>query len=447
MSVQAEKSLIARMLTDERTITEVTGARLDVGDFSDAACKKLYATLVENFYADDPIDAVSVAAITANYLSKVWGVDEQQATSRVLSWSRFTPVGRSSDHIDIVRRAANGRRLLTMVDTARTDIRNGDLSPEEIAGRVAQTAAEIATGSVDPHDTLSFAQAGERFLAEAKRDRAATDRGVELGVKFRINAIDARTHGLQPTELLVGAGEPGVGKSGVWWRGALNFADVQSHRPEGQRVGTLIVSLEMGEKPSSQRIASMISSVDSSIVREGKLTDENLAAVERDWYRRRDYPLWLSHRSGLRASGVRALISDAVIRFNAGLVIIDHFRMFRMDDPPRNQVDHDEEKVIFLKEQIAKAMNLAVVCIAHTRKIPDERKGRPGPSDLRGSDQIRAHADFVNFLFRPGLYATEQEKLNDPTIAMQASFIWAKNRHGNTDESRFYMDPEHMSVW
>jgi replicative DNA helicase len=334
-----------------------------------------------------------------------------------------------------------------MLQRAQTDIKSGEFSPEDIAGRVAQEAVQIATGAVDPNDTISFEQAGRNFIEEAQRDKLAVERGIELGVKFRIAAIDARTRGLQPTELLVGAGEPGVGKSGVWWRAGLNYADVQARRPEGQRVGTLILSLEMGEKPSSQRIASMISSVDGGAIREGRITDADLRKVEQDWYRRRDYPLWLSHRTGLRASGLRALISDAVLRFNVGLVIIDHFRMFRMDDPPKNAVDHDEEKVVFLKEQIAKAMNLAVVCLAHTRKIPDERKGRPGPADLRGSDQIRAHADFVNFLYRPGLYATEDEIDRDPTIINQAMFIWAKNRHGNTADSEFHLDPEHMSVW
>jgi replicative DNA helicase len=380
-------------------------------------------------------------------LSKVWGVNTDQARQRVLEWSRFTPVGRGDHHIEIVRRSANERRLVSLVEKTRADLKGGDLTPEDIAGRLAQEAVRIATGGIDPHDTMSFEETGQRFLVEAKQDQLAVLRGVELGVKFKIAAIDAWTRGLLPTELFIAAGEPGVGKSGVWWRAGLNFADAQSRRPKDRQVGTLILSLEMGEKPSSQRIAVMISRLGLGTLREGRASDADLAQIQKDWTSRANYPLWLSHRTGLRASGLRALISDAVLRFNVGLVIIDHFRMFSMDDPPKNSIDHDEEKVVFLKEQIAKAMNLAVVCLAHTRKIPDERRGRPGPADLRGSDQIRAHADFVNFLFRPGLYATEQEIDNDPTIRNQAKFIWAKNRHGNTDDSECHLDPEHMAIW
>jgi replicative DNA helicase len=445
MSVEAERSIVGRMLRDQRTIAEVTAARLSGDEFQDAALKYLFNTLVENFYADDPVDAVSIAALGAPFLARVWDSTPDAARQRVLDLGSFTPTGRAADHIALVKRAANSRTLGTILHTAMADLKRGD-APEEVAGRLSQEAVAVATGAVTADDTIEWQEAGRRLVADTRMRVAAKERGVEMGVKFGIGAVDTRTHGLQPTELLIAGGEPGVGKSGVWWRAGMNFADMQSRRPKHQRVGTAILSLEMGEAPSSQRVASMQSGIELEKFREATISEAELRKVAEDWGRR-DYPLVFSHRTGLKASGLRALISDHVLRHNVGLVIIDHFNLFDMDDPPRNKVDHDEDKVKFLKNQIAKAMNLAVVCLAHTRKIPEERKGRPGPSDLRGSDQIRAHADFLNFLYRPGLYATEEELESNPLLETEAMFIWGKNRHGNTADSRFHLDAKYMTVF
>lgn len=445
MSTEAERAIVSRMLRDPKSIAEATASKLTGDEFADASFKYLYNSLVENFYADDPTDAVSMAALASPYLARVWGSSPEAASQRILDLGAFTPIGRAADHIQIVKRSANGRRMVTMLKTAENDLARGD-APEDVAGRISQQAVSLATGALDEEDAIEWHEAGRRLVTEMDQRRRAKERGIDFGVKFGVAAIDARTHGLQPTELLMAAGEPGVGKSGVWWRAGLNFADMQSRRPKGQQVGTAILSLEMGESPSSQRIASMQSSVELEKLREATITELELEKIQRDWMRR-DYPLVFSHRTGLKASGLRALISAHVLKYNVGLVIIDHFKLFEMDDRPRSAVEHDEEKAKFLKNQIAKAMNVAVVCLAHTRKIPEERKGRPVPSDLTGSDQIRAHADFLNFIYRPGLYATEQELDVNPLLKTEAMFVWGKNRHGNTEDSRFHLDPQFMSVF
>lgn len=446
LTTEAEQSVVTRMLREQNVIGQVATSTLTGDDFADGAMKYIFNKLVENFYADDPTDAVSIATLSARYLAKVWGGAEHEAKERVLALAASEPPGRTEDHVGLVKEGSNARRLFAVVQAAHADLRGGELPAEAVAGRLAQDAAMIATGGLTAGGAISFADAGRNFLAEVERDRKAKAAGLDLGAKFGIGAVDGWTHGLLPTELLLSASEPGVGKSTLWWRAALNFADRQMSRPANRRIGTLVLSLEMGEKPSSHRVATMLSGVPTSKMREGTLTDAELKKIVDDWRRREEYPLWFDYSSYIRASALRALVAEHVRRHNVGLVVIDHFRMFNMDRPPRTVLEHEEEKITFLKQQIAKDMNLAVVCLAHTRKIEDER-GRPRPSDLRGSDQMRAMADFVPFLWRPEMYATEHELDVGIVEKNKAFLVWAKNRHGITADSELFLDLERMSAY
>jgi replicative DNA helicase len=120
--------------------------------------------------------------------------------------------------------------------------------------------------------------------------------------------------------------------------------------------------------------------------------------------------------------------------------------MFDLDQRLDNKLDEDEEKVRFLKEQIAATLNVAVICLAHTRKPDPASNGRPKMSDLRGSYQVAAHSDFVSFIYRPRMYATQAQidalKVKDT----DAEMIWAKNRHSDPGSAEFYFDARSMLI-
>jgi replicative DNA helicase len=237
-----------------------------------------------------------------------------------------------------------------------------------------------------------------------------------------------------------------VGKSAVWWRGALSFAERQAKRPVDKQVGTLILSLEMSATPSATRFASMLAGLNGAELRQGRISQGELATVVREWRERVQVPLWLNYAPTLKASQMRAVISEAIRRHNVGLVVIDHFRMWDLDERLPNKNDEDEEKVRFLKEQLASSLNVAVVCLAHTRKPDQGSNGRPKMSDLRGSYQVAAHSDFVSFVFRPWMYASQGQIDAGEVRDTDAEMIWAKNRHGNPADLPFYFDPRKMFI-
>jgi replicative DNA helicase len=190
----------------------------------------------------------------------------------------------------------------------------------------------------------------------------------------------------------------------------------------------------------------MISSVAGDLLREATLSNRDLDRIIKRWREDKDVPLYMNYAPTLRASQLRALVSEGIRRHNVGLVVIDHFRMWDLDRRLDNKLDEDEEKVRFLKEQIASPLNVAVICLAHTRKPDPSSNGRPKMSDLRGSYQVAAHADFVSFIFRPAMYATPKQIEQDSRIETAAEMIWAKNRHSGPGNLEFHFDATSMLI-
>lgn len=443
---EVELEVIGRLLRDPALTGQVVGTMLEAAHFHSAAHRLLYEAVVERFYADEPIDAMMVGELNAKRLAKMWQVEEQAAVKRVIDAATRPSTGSPVDHAKLIKRDADYRALLKLADDIRDQVHTEDRSPEEIAGTTSVAAMRVATAQEVTQEIVSFADAGRGFVRDARHAIAAREAGIELGAHYGLQAIDQFTNGQRPGELLIAGGEPGVGKSAVWWRAGLNFATRQQKRPRGERIGTMVISLEMGPSPSNARFASMLAGIAGTDIRRGEITASDVEHVVARWRERVDTPLWLNYAPTLRASQLRALISEGIRRHNIGVVIIDHFRMFDLDRRLQNKNDEDEEKVRFLKEQIALSLNVAVICLAHTRKPDPGSSGRPKMSDLRGSYQVAAHSDFVSFIFRPSMYASQAALDSGEVNTTDAEMLWPKNRHGDPGAMQFYFNAKKMLI-
>lgn len=236
--------------------------------------------------------------------------------------------------------------------------------------------------------------------------------------------------------------------SAVAWESCKGFAQRQLRKPEADQVTTLLLSMEMGEYPTGQRFAQGLTGIDGMRLREADIGDREYDEIRQQWANLKGLPIRFNFASNFRLSQMRALIVEGIRRHNVGFVVIDHFRMLDPDKPVENGVREDEVKVRFLKEQVAKDLNVAVMCLAHTIKVGRNVDGgaRPRLSDLRGSGQISAAADMVGFLHRPFRSAGEQEQQlmdMDPT---DAELVWAKNRYGTESVAPFRFDPKTMRL-
>jgi replicative DNA helicase len=430
-SAEVERAVVSQMLADPKRIAEVVGTTLEPRHFYGAPGQILYEALYARFYADDPMDPLSVGEACSRRLATAWGISEDDAIVRVqqLAQGSRWDGEEVTDHAKLVKRDADYRELLDVASSMRVAVGRGELTPEEIASKVSQDAMEIATNTVKAQETVSFADGGREFVTEMRRVMEARKQGIELGATFGLDFIDRWTGGIQPTELLIGAGAPGSGKSWVWSTAAMKFAERQLKLPPAKRVGTLILSLEMGRWPNFVRIAQMLSGVPTRYMRTGDLDAQQLSQIVNSWGRKRELPLWFNFASQMRLSQLRAVLAEAVRRHNIGLVIIDHMRMVQTDHYIRDANERDEEKARFFKQALADDLNLAVVCIAHTVKMTNLDSQRPTMDHLRGGGMISAYADHICFIYRPWKHATEEQRDSHEVSEHEAEMVVAKNRH------------------
>jgi len=449
-SLEAERSVLGRIMASGPGIAgEVIGTLLAPSHFYAPAHQTLYETIYENYYADLPLDALTVGEKASKRLAGIWNCDENDAIVRVrdMAIAQTTFQGNPIDHAQVVKRHADLRNLLDLTTAVQHEVATEERDPEEIAARLSEQAMRIATSRLLTHEILPFGELGRRYLRQARQLAQARQQGLEIGAYFGLSFLDKYLRGLKPTELLIVGGEPGVGKSAVMWKAAMKFAERQARKPEDMRIGTLILSLEMGEEQSNLRLAQTIAQRDGGKLREGDISEGDFKRITYEWGRRKDLPLYFNFASSLRVSQMRALVVEAIRRHNVGLVLIDHFRYFDLDRRLRNPIDEDEEKARFLSNSIAKDLNVACVCIAHTTKgIENTPDRRPNLSHLRGSGQVAAHADFVGFIYRPFTYADERDKEIGAVSETDAEMIWRKNRHGIDGVAAFYFNPQTMDI-
>lgn len=446
-SVEAEASVVGQLLSEPGRVGEVVGTLLEPGEFYVPAYRILFDEIVTAYYADDPIDAISIAEGCAKPLAGALNLEVGAAVAQVRELVSTMGDGDVLAHAAIVKRDSDFRALLSLAKTIEAEVAAEITGPEELAATVSQTAMQIATSTLLQSDLMTFEEVGRRFVAQQRRLMAARAAGVELGAYFGLKFLDSWTRGLKPTEVFFLAGPPGSGKSAIAWKAAQQFAERQMRKPEEDRVGTLVLSLEMGEEPSAGRVAQTITGLDGGKIREGSTSDAELREVILEWGKRKEIPLYFNHASVLRANQMRALIVEAIRRHNVGFVVIDHFRYFDMDGRFQSKNEEDEEKVKFLAQRIAKDLNVALMVLAHTTKAVDQRDGgRPKLSDLRGSGQIAAEADFVAFVHRPYEHATEDEREAGSMKKTDAELLYEKSRHGLTGTAHFHFDPSTMDV-
>lgn len=447
-SPAAEWAIVASMVTNPSCIGEVVGTQLAAEDFVRPDARALYGVTVESYFADLSVEPLTIAEKTRSVLAKLWDVPEPAVADALLDRLNDRDYGTGVlEHSGIVKRHSTARALLSVADRARASLGEGKISPEEVASTMSTEALAVTSGTVARTELYDWMTAGTEYAKYLRRLRLAREKGIELAVYCGLDCIDNYTHGIAPGEVLFLGGAPGVGKSAVAWTAAQGFAARQMTKPREHVISTLICSMEMGLVPSSTRIAQAISGIDGTRLREGDITDAEYGLFLREWKGREGLPLLFNYSSNFRLSQLRALIVEAIRRHNTGLVILDHFRQIDTDRFIKDTNDRDEAKVRFIKENLARDLNIAVICLAHTVKLPrGEKMPRPRLDDLRGSGMIAANVDFIALMHQPGANLSYEECVALSIAETDYEMIWAKDRHSSGGTAYFTFDPYLMTV-
>ncbi|WP_019223855.1 replicative DNA helicase [Bartonella rattaustraliani] len=280
---------------------------------------------------------------------------------------------------------------------------------------------------------------------------AAKKRSSRLsGIATHIKMLDEKMGGLQPSDLIVLAGRPGMGKTSLATNIAFNIANAyhrgekdknSAQENEGGIVG--FFSLEMSSEQLATRIISEQTEISSSDIRRGNILDEHFTKIIRSMHHLQKIPLYIDQTGGISITQLAARARRLKRQHGLDVLVIDYIQLMTSSSKrsSENRVQEITEITTGLKA-LAKELNIPIIALSQlSRQVESRTDKRPQLSDLRESGSIEQDADIVLFVYREEYYlknaepktgTLEYEKWQatmDDAFG-KAEVIVAKQRHG-----------------
>jgi replicative DNA helicase len=237
------------------------------------------------------------------------------------------------------------------------------------------------------------------------------------GLATGFPTLNEMTSGLQPSDLVVIAARPGMGKTSF----ALNIA--QHAAREGKSIG--VFSLEMSREQLFLRLLTGQARIDAHRMRTGRLGREEWARLTAAFGELAGMPIFIDDTAGTGVLEMRAKSRRLKLEHGLDLLIVDYLQLMRGRGRAENRNQEISEISRSLKE-LAKELRLPVIAISQLSRAPEQRGNdrRPQLSDLRESGAIEQDADLVMFIYREEVYKPTEENRG------RAQIIIAKQRNG-----------------
>ena len=241
------------------------------------------------------------------------------------------------------------------------------------------------------------------------------------GISSGFDEFDDITTGFQPSELIVIAGRPGMGKTAF----CMNIAQ---HVAIQKNIPVALFSLEMSKSQLVQRVLCSEARVDAHNLRKGRLAESDWPTLSMAAGRLASAPIFIDDTAGITCLEIKAKARRLKAQHNLGLVIIDYLQLITSSGRVENRQQEISEISRSLKG-LARELNVPIIAVSQLSRAVEQRiERRPRLSDLRESGAIEQDADLVVFLYREEYYKAKTEKKGI------AEVIISKQRNGPTGQ-------------
>jgi replicative DNA helicase len=328
-------------------------------------------------------------------------------------------------HAGIVREKAIQRRLIEAATQIIQETYEGRSRAGELLDRAEARIFQIAQTRRDD----GFLRIKEMLWPTMERIETLQKNAKSVtGVPSGFRDLDQLTSGFQPSELVIVAARPSMGKTAF----CLNVA---AHAALEADRGVAIFSLEMSKESLVQRLLCAEAGVDSQKVRTGRLRDEEYSRLARGAGVLAQAPIWIDDTPALTLLEMRSKARRLRAESDVGLIIVDYLQLMRSPEMAENRVQEISDISRSLKG-LARELEVPVIALSQLSRASEQRGGERTPilSDLRDSGAIEQDADLVIFIHRPEMYKDLRDKAEKDgrTLDGVAEVNLAKNRNGPT---------------
>jgi replicative DNA helicase len=331
-------------------------------------------------------------------------------------------------HARIVKDKAILRRLIESATAIVTEAYDGKSTANELLDSAESRIFHISQQRGDE----GFTRIKEMLWPTMERIETLQKSGKAItGVPSGFADLDSLTSGFQPSELVVVAARPSMGKTAF----CLNIASNASL--EGQ--GVAIFSLEMSKEALVHRMLTAMARVDSQRVRQGSLRDFDFTQLARAAGILQSCPIWIDDTPALTLLEMRSKARRLKAENDIRMVVVDYLQLMRSPEHAENRVQEISDISRSLKA-LARELEIPVVALSQLSRASEQRGGERKPilSDLRDSGAIEQDADLVIFIHRAEYYDREDESKRG-----MAEIMLSKNRNGPTGDVQLRFSREY----
>lgn len=409
-SIEAEKAVIGSMIMDADAIA--TASEMITGDdFYQRQYGLLFDAMVELTREGKPVDL-----ITLQENLKMKDVPDELCSIEFISeLVNQVPTSANVRHYaQTVYDKAALRRLIK----ANEEIENMCYMSKEPLEDILETTEKKMFDLLQRRSSEDFVPIKDVVLSVINKiEAAAKHKGTVTGISTGFYDLDYKTSGLQPSDLILIAARPSMGKTAF----VLNLAQYIAVR---NKVPTAIFSLEMSKDQLVNRILSMESKVDSQSMRTGNLGGADWEKLVESAGSISEAPLMIDDTPGISIADLRSKCRKFKLEQGLGLVIIDYLQLMSGGRHSESRQQEISEISRSLKA-LAREINAPVIALSQLSRACETRPDhRPMLSDLRESGAIEQDADVVMFIYRDDYYNKDTDKKGISEI------IIAKQRNG-----------------
>lgn len=411
-NIEAEQAVLGSMLLDTEAVA-VAAETLKSEDFYSEAHKEIYAAVIDIYLRGEPVDVVTLV----EEIKRRSTIDAVGGITYLTDLSISVP---STANIKQYIRIVDEKSILRRLISGSNEIIKNCYQPQDEIEYIIEKAEKTIFDISQKHNSFQFYSIKE-ILQEVylQIEELAKNKGQITGVPTGFTGLDRMTSGFNPSELILIAARPSMGKTSF----VLNIAQ---HAALHSNVPVAVFSLEMAKEQLVQRMLSSEANVELQKVRTGGLDESDWVKLVKAAGPLAKAPIYIDDSPGINSTELRSKARRLKMERNIGLIVLDYLQLMSGRGRTENRQQEISEISRSLKA-LARELKVPVVALSQLSRAPEARAmHRPMLSDLRESGAIEQDADLVAFLYRDEYYNPDTDKKNI------AEVIVAKQRNGPT---------------
>ncbi|MFD0991935.1 replicative DNA helicase [Tenacibaculum geojense] len=422
-ALELEEAVLGAMMIDKKGIDEVIDI-LHPDAFYDKRHQEIYAAIYALFQNSEPIDLLSVS----NQLKKEGKLEIAGGDFYLIG---LTQKVASSAHIEfhsrIILQKYIQRRLITISSEIIENAYDETTDVFDLLDDAEGKLFEVTQGNLK-----KGAENAQSLVQQAinKIQDISNQEGMS-GLATGFTKLDALTSGWQPTDLIIIAARPGMGKTAFVISMAKNMAIDFGHP-------VALFSLEMSSVQLITRMISSETGLTSEKLRKGNLEPHEWEQLNVKVKKLSDAPIYIDDTPALSIFDLRAKARRLVSQHGVRILVIDYLQLMTAGGAGGNR-EQEISTISRNLKALAKELDVPVIALSQLSRAVETRGGskRPLLSDLRESGAIEQDADIVSFIYRPEYYGmTEWDDDDHSPCEGQGEFIVAKHRNGGLENIR-----------